>query len=158
MPGGIVAGIPYDYKIEGYWTDDVTPDQTWICWGLTAATPAELVAPTGLVASTRNVGAGLMSSGGASSTAQVAVALNWSLPRGAAGGLAAASPVFYHVVRNLRRPNGSWGGDKTITAGAPVVVAAVSALPSTCYSDGPLALGTYRYRAYGVDLFGGRST
>ncbi len=142
----------YDYKIAGNWSAPRSADHEWICFGLSRGALPAVTRPTGLTSVQVDLPGGI--AGVAKS--QSAVALGWTINRSADGQLAQTSPVMYHVYRQDKKPAGTWTVAKHLTRNRPVIAKAAASDPRY-YTDGPLALNSYRYKISGVDIFGRES-
>jgi hypothetical protein len=143
-------GSVYDYKVTGNWSAIGSAEYAWICFGLSRGTPAAVPRPSGLTRTQVTVPGGIAAG---SRKSQSAVALGWTIPRSTGGQLHLTAPVLYNVYRDDRKPDGTWMATKTLTNGRPIVAKAASSNPRY-YTDGPVALGAYRYKIAGVDIFG----
>ncbi|HVK94971.1 MAG TPA: hypothetical protein VM571_09620 [Noviherbaspirillum sp.] len=144
-----VAGELYDYMIVGRWTEPALGNERWVCYRMQVGVPPAVPVPTGLAAAAKKWIGG-------KSTTQTACALNWNL-ESASAAIASRMPVFFNVHRQ-KKEGAIWGADRKLTTERPVLVSSKEgALPSSFYTDGPLADGQYSYAITGVDLFGRES-
>jgi hypothetical protein len=146
------TGSRYDYKIAGHWKAPASADHAWICFDLVRGTPPAVVRPSGLASRQVDVPGGIQGD----PDSQSAAALGWTITRTAGGQLTKTAPVLYHVFREDKKPDRTWTAAQQLTQNRPVVAKAV-ATDARYYTDGPLALGTYRYRVAGIDIFGRQS-
>ncbi len=161
-PASASVGVEYDYKVVGNWRSATSAEHAWICFRLSRGTPPAVTRPTGLSVSQRYLPGGI----GGAMTSQVGAGLKWTVTR-TTRGLKPGAPIMYHVMREDRRPDGSWSAAATLTSRTPVMVAAwkdpdtgvTTGLPGDYfYTDGPIAPGGYRYRILAVDIWGRKST
>lgn len=147
------VGSNYDYKIAGNWKAAGSADHAWICFNLFRGALPAVTRPTGLASTQVEVPGGITGA----MTSQTATALGWTITRTTDGQLTQTAPVMYHVFRQDLKPDGAWTTAKQLTKGRPVIAKAAST-NARYYTDGPVALGAYRYKIAGIDIFGRQST